>query len=217
MTLLNQPLRIKNLLFMIILFCYVSNAQAQADSQSQNPEEKKETKAKSSFKLAAGVNFNNLSLESDNPLDSKSAVGYNLGISYKRGRFFYYEIGARYNQRKFGLRNPSESNNTANFTVSAIDVPLTLGVNITSFVDRLVGLRVFGSAVPSFTINEDVSDVVFLEDQINSFTFYGQLGVGIDITVIFIETGFNFGLNSIVDTQGKAEPSQFFVNLGFRF
>ena len=42
--------------------------------------------------MSAGINFNNLSLDSADEVESNVASGYNLGLSYKRGRFFTMKL-----------------------------------------------------------------------------------------------------------------------------
>lgn len=202
---------------LLLSFSTAITAQEEASTKNESTDEKKERKARSSFKLSAGGSINDLSL--DDGLKSATAVGYNLGLSYKRGRFFYYEIGARFNHRPYSVsESGDEDASESSFSISAIDVPLTGGINITSFADRLIGLRVFVSAVPSFTIGKDVNELGATEDDVNSFMFYGQGGVGIDIAFFFIEVGFNYGFSDIIKIEAtKTTPSQAFVNLGFRF
>lgn len=216
----NNLLSLKKSFLFIIVFSFSSVLFSQ--SNDNETQDKKERKARSSLKVSAGVNLNSLSLDSNNSLESKSGIGYNLGLSYKRGRFFYYEIGARYNNRYFDINDTSDTNQNSNtFSVSAIDVPLTGGINITSFADRLVGVRVFVSAIPSFTLNNSADKIGLDENDINNFMFYGQGGVGIDILFFFIEVGFNYGFDNIIDdinnVSTKSNPGQGFFNIGFRF
>jgi len=217
---INQPTLLKQVFILVLTLLFSSVIFAQDDNTAQDDtsKQKKEKKARSSFKVSAGVNFNNLSLDSDDE-ESSIAVGYNLGLSYKRGRFFYYEIGARYNNRSFDITEENQSDSS--LSVSAIDIPLTGGINITSFADRLIGVRVFVSAVPSFSLNKDVDELGLEKEDITNFMFYGQGGVGFDIAFFFIEAGFNYGFSNIVkdiDNESiKSNPSQGYVNIGFRF
>jgi hypothetical protein len=210
----NTKLTVLKQVFLIIFaFCCTSITTA----QDENIQEKKERKARSSFKISAGVNFNGLNLDTETETTSDLTIGYNLGVSYKRGRFFYYEIGARLNSRPYDFTNAFDSSDTFSFTTTAIDVPLSLGLNLTSFVDRLVGVRVFVSGVPSFTTSKTIKNIDDLtEDSLEDFIFYGQLGVGVDIAFFFVELGFNYGFNDIVNTI-NSNPNQGYVNLGFRF
>lgn len=204
----------------ILLFSFSSVLFGQNESTGDDIQQKKERKAKSSFKLSGGATFNDIKLDSDSDVTSGATLGYNLGISYKRGRFFYYEVGARINSRSFDLEDTGDQS-INKLKVSAIDVPLTGGVNLTSFADRLVGVRLFLSAVPSFTTGKKVDEVGLEDDDIQSVMFYGQAGLGIDIAFFFIESGFNFGVDNLVknieNESIKSIPNQIFVNLGFRF
>jgi hypothetical protein len=227
MTTLNKPSLLKQVFILVLTFSFSTVIFAQDDSTVQDDatKQKKEKKARNSFKVSAGVNFNNLSLDSADEVKSNVASGYNLGLSYKRGRFLYYEVGARYNNKPFevtDVSDPNEANQTdSSFSVSAIDIPLTGGINITSFADRLVGVRVFLSAVPSFSLGKDVDELGLDKDDITNFMIYGQGGVGIDIAFFFIEAGFNYGfsniINDIANESIKSKPSQGYVNIGFRF
>lgn len=171
-------------------------------------------KKKSSFKIFGGASFNNFNT-SDN-LESNVRTGFMLGASYKRGKFFYYEIGARYNNRAFELKS-SDDTSVTTFGVSAIDVPITGGINLTSYVDRLIGIRIFISAVPSFVIGvENDNSAGFDKDDLNSFVMCGQAGVGIDIAFFFIEAGFNYGFTDTMQDY-SSNLSQAFVGIGFRF
>jgi len=224
MTTMKQPTLLKQIFILVLTLSFSSVIFAQDDTivqddnaaQDDTTQQKKEKKARSSFKVSAGVNFNDFSLvESEDGATSSSGVGYNLGISYKRGRFFYYEIGARYNKRSFDVTPTNQTTNS--LAVSAIDIPLTAGINITSFADRLIGVRVFVSAVPSFSLDTDGDELGLEKDDITSFMFYGQGGVGIDIVFFFIEAGYNFGFSNIVKDIDNSKPGQAYVNIGFRF
>lgn len=201
---------LKQICLIVLALCWTNLALA----QDEDIQEKKERKARSSFKISAGVNFNGLNIDTETETTSDLTIGYNLGVSYKRGRFFYYEIGVRLNSRPYDFTNAFDSSDTFSFTTTAIDVPLSLGLNLTSFADRLVGVRVFASGVPSFTTSKKIDNIT--EDNIEDFIFYGQLGVGVDIAFFFVEAAFNYGFNDMVNTI-NSNPVQGSISLGFRF
>ena len=216
---LNRPTLFNKFFIVVLAFLFSAILFAQDDNDNQDVtiKEKKEKKARSSYKVSAGVTLNSLSLDAANGLESIAAAGYNLGISYKRGRFLYYEVGARYNNRYFIVSDLDNTLSTSkSFSVSAVDIPLTAGINITSFADRLVGVRVFLSAVPSFTLGENVDEIGLENDAISSFLFYGQAGVGVDIAFFFVEVGYNYGFDNIIEDI-TSNPSQGYLNIGFRF
>jgi hypothetical protein len=70
--------------------------------QEEPKKEKKESKRKDSFKIFGGGTINALNVSSD-MYESSEDAGFMLGVSYKRGKFFYYEFGARYNQYGYKL------------------------------------------------------------------------------------------------------------------
>jgi hypothetical protein len=204
---------LKQISLIVLAFCFSNILMA----QDEDVQEKKERKARSSFKISAGVNFNGLNLDTETETTSDLTIGYNLGVSYKRGRFFYYEIGARLNSRPYDFKNAFDSSDTFSFSTTAIDVPISLGLNLTSFADRLVGVRVFVSGIPSFTTSKDIKGIDDLtEDNLEDFIFYGQLGVGVDIAFFFVELGFNYGFDDMVNTI-NSNPNQGYLNIGFRF
>ncbi len=185
-----------------------------ADTAVAATNEKKTKKDK--FVVYGGANFNTMGVASSQ-IESTTGVGYHLGFAYKRGNFFYWQVGARYNSAAFNFVKTSTNADTSKLTISAFDVPLTAGINFLSFADRLVALRVFVSAVPSFTVGVGDNNLNIKKDNVNSFILYGQAGLGVDIAFFMIETGYNYGFQNILKDYSSSNPGQFFVSLGFRF
>lgn len=75
------------------------------------------------FVLYGGVTFNNLSVSS-NKYESSSQTGWQAGFNYRSGNFIYWQIGARYNSSKYGLRDSVENT----FSINDIGIPLTAGL-----------------------------------------------------------------------------------------
>lgn len=190
----------------------------QSDTITQNPEKKKNEnkfqKQKDEFIPYVGLNFNKLSVASTD-FQSDLALGYHFGFNYKRGKFFYWQIGARFNHSYYHLTDLQESDTTS-FSVNCIDVPITVGINVLSAVNRLVALRIFVSAAPSFALNVGDNDFGFSKDDINTFILYGQAGLGVNVAFVVIEAGFNYGFQDLLK-EHQSKPGQIFVNLGFRF
>lgn len=185
-----------------------------ADTAVASTNEKKTKKDK--FIIYGGANFNTMGVTSSQ-IESTTGVGYHLGFAYKRGNFFYWQVGARYNSAAFNFVKTSTNADTSKLTVNAFDVPLTAGINFLSFADRIVALRVFVSAVPSFTVGVGDNNLNIEKDNVNSFILYGQAGLGVDIAFFMIETGYNYGFQNILKDYSSSNPGQFFVSLGFRF
>lgn len=214
-------------LFLLTGAIFMSNVVvAQADSTQVSQTEdgkkkKKDKKRKDEFKVFIGANFNQLNI-ADDRYYSNMGVGWDFGFSYKRGKFFYWEIGARYNNPNYMVKDnqvPPDSSSIfdGSFGVRNIDVPITGGINFLSVTSRIVGLRVFVSAIPSFNLGIGSNDYGLTKDDINSFMFYGQGGVGVDIAFIYLEGGFNYGFTNLFKGDFQSNPYQVFLNLGFRF
>ena len=183
--------------------------------------QKKDRKRKDEFKIYIGANFDQLNIANERYY-SNLGIGWDFGFSYKRGRFFYWEIGGRYNNPIYFVKDlnvPPDSSSLfdGQFGVRNIDIPITGGINFLSITSRIIGLRVFISAVPSFALGVGDNDLGIEKEHLNSFVFYGQGGVGLDIAFFFIEAGFNYGLSNLIKTDFQSNPYQLYVNLGFRF
>jgi hypothetical protein len=181
------------------------------------PEAKSEKKKrKDEFIIYGGANINHINASKED-YDANSSVGYHFGIAYKRGTFFYWQIGARYNSMAYNFAIKSTGNDTAKLTVTALDLPVTAGINFLSFVNRLIALRVFLSAVPSFNLNVNNNNLNINKDDINSFIFYGQGGIGVNVAFLVIEFGYNYGFQDLLKNYSNSHPGQAFASIGFRF
>ena len=185
---------------------------AQNDSIPVAEKVKKEKKKSDSFKVLVGGTVNSISVSS-NQYDASGNFGYMIGAKYKRGRFFYWELGARYNAASFSF---TELSTKDNLRINSVDVPINIGVNLLSVASRLVGLRAYIGAVPTFTTGVANNKLNITKDDINSFRMYGQAGLGVDIAFFFLETGVNYGFTDVFENI-NSKHTQVFINLGFRF
>ena len=146
------------------------------------------------------------------------APGYMLGGAYKRGKFFYWQVGLRYNNAVYSLSSrPADSTFTDSvFSVRDIGIPITGGINFLSATNRIFALRLFVSAIPSFAFGVGGNDLGITKDQINTFNLYGQAGIGVNIFFLLLETGVNYGFIDVLKND-QSKPAQIFVHLGFRF
>jgi hypothetical protein len=194
-------------------------AQPDTTIQQKAKEEKKnDKKRKDEFIVYGGVNFNTLGVDAD-IYESELKVGYHLGFDYKRGKFFYWQVGLRYNNAVYKLKpveHPLDSPDEFTMAVRGLDIPVTGGINFLSAVNRIVALRIFVSAVPAINLSVGENDYNYTKDEINSFILYGQAGIGVNVAFVVLEAGYNYGFQDMLkDYQSK--PGQIFINLGFRF
>jgi hypothetical protein len=191
---------------------------ANEEQSAVNGDKNKDKKGKKNeIILYTGVNFTQLG--TSDAYETEPETGYQLGAYYKQGRMFYWQAGARYASAKFGYKPANSQAGTGFGTVqvSEIDLPLTLGVNFTSFMNRVLSVRIFASAVPAFTLKVGDNPYGFTKDKVNSFVLYGQGGLGVNVAFLVLETGYNFGTKELLIENTDSKPGQIFINLGFRF
>lgn len=194
----------------------VARPDTTVQQKTKETQQKKSKKRKDEFILYAGVNLNQFYIGSSQ-YESPAALGYHLGGAYKRGKFFYWQVGARYNNPVYSLKDVTTGQEESDFLIlREIDIPITGGINFLSFVNRIVALRVFVSLDPSFILGIRKNDFAFTKDDLNTFIFNGQAGAGINVAFLVIEAGYNYGFQDQFKDFGS-KTGQIFVNLGFRF
>ena len=187
----------------------------QADGRKEK--EKADRKRRDEFIVYVGPNFNFMTVSEDQ-FDVSTKVGYHLGFNYKRGKFFYWQVGARFNNAVYGLADMTVSPDSSyNVAIRNIDIPVTGGINFLSAVNRIVALRLFVSAVPSIVLGVNDNDLGIIKDDLNTFVLYGQAGVGVNVAFFLLEAGFNYGFQDQLKNDLDSRPGQLFINLGFRF
>jgi hypothetical protein len=215
--------------FALILCSIVANSQTDSLKTNQpdttqnitkdQTAKKKEKGWNDEFIVYVGGSLNMLGVESSK-YESHSTPGYMLGGAYKRGKFFYWQVGARYNNAVYRLSDltmPTDTSFTdSTFNVGDIGIPLTAGINFLSVTNRIFALRLFVSAIPSFVVGVGGNDLGITKDQVNTFNLYGQAGLGVNVFFMVIETGVNYGFMDVLKND-QSKPVQFFVHLGFRF
>lgn len=165
------------------------------------------------FILYGGVTFNDLAVSADN-FESSSKTGWQAGFNYRRGKFLYWQVGARYNSAKYSLRESVGSINNS-FSINDLGFPLTAGVSIFSATDRVLNFRFFLSAIPAFVLSVSDNSKISKDDT-NSFFWSGQAGLGVDLLFLVVEAGYNYGFSDVLKDV-KSKPRQGFVTLGARF
>ncbi len=177
----------------------------------------KEGKSKSKqFSVYVGPNSNTMSGATDK-YNANAGVGWHLGVAWSRPGFLYWQFGLRYNNAVYGFKSNATFKDTGDLKVQALDVPVTFGINFLSFA-KIASLRGFISAIPSFNLGVSDNHFGVTKDDINSFIFYGQLGVGVDVAFAFLDLGYNYGTSSLMkNSTSSTNPGQWFLSVGIRF
>lgn len=167
----------------------------------------------SDFKVYGGLSVSSIILSSSE-VESAYSSGYALGASYRKGKFFYWEVGANYNGSVVGFEDVLKSEKTLEFR--QLNFPVTAGLNILGGTGRVLGIRAFGGVVPG-VITEVLSNPFELsKSDFNEFQMGGRLGVGVDVLFLFVEMDYTYGLIDMLQAQGS-NLSQVNLLVGFRF
>ncbi len=168
------------------------------------------------FLIYVGGNSNTMS-GSTEQYNANSGTGYDVGIGWEKGGFVYYQFGLRYNEAVYGFNSKITSRDTGNLKVQTLDVPLTLGINFLSIL-KIVSLRAYVSAMPSFTLGVSNNNFGVSKSDVNSFIFYGQIGIGANVAFAFIDFGYNYGMSSLMkNSSSSTNPGQTYLSVGVRF
>ncbi len=167
------------------------------------------------FIIYAGPNSNQMGGSTDK-YNSNSGVGYHIGVAWQKSGFLYGQFGVRYNNAVYGFQSKATTKDTGDLKVQAIDVPLTAGLNFLS-IGKLASLRAFVSAMPSFTVGVNDNHFGISKDDVNSFIFYGQVGIGANVAFAMIDIGYNYGFSDLMKNSENTNPGQWFLSLGVRF
>ena len=170
---------------------------------------------KKQFIIYAGPNSNSMGGSTDK-YNANSGVGYHIGVAWQKSGFIYGQFGVRFNNAIYGFQSKATSKDTGDLKVQAIDVPITAGINFLT-IGKIANLRAFVSAMPSFTIGVSDNNFGIDKDQVNSFIFYGQAGIGANVAFAMIDIGYNYGFSDLMKNFDNTNPSQWFLSLGIRF
>ena len=165
--------------------------------------------------IYAGVNSNQMGGSTDN-FNANSGVGYHIGLAWQKNGFVYGQFGVRYNNAVYGFNSVATSKDTGDLKVQALDIPLTVGINFLSFT-KIASLRAFISAMPSFRLGVSDNHFGITKDDVNSFIFYGQIGIGANLAFVLIDVGYNYGFEGLMENFSNTKPGQWFFSLGIKF
>ena len=183
------------------------------DTIVENSQNKKQHKRISDFRIYGGVSTSKILL-SNSTYESAYAAGYNLGFSYRKGRFAYWEIGMNYNNSAVTLEELSIQEE--NMQIRQLEAPISVGINALSLTRRVLGVRISGGVVPGYVVGIEDNPFDLVTDDFNRFQFNGRVGIGVDVLFLFIEGGYQYGFIDVLNDQ-KSNLSQLDLKLGFRF
>jgi hypothetical protein len=170
------------------------------------------------IKPTFGLNFSKLTSEPES-FNQSARVGYQFGGSVQIGKKLYVEPGIFW--LKMGSEMVHANQNDLDFKtdINGMRIPVFVGYQIIGGdEENIFGLRVFGGPTGSWITKIEANDTELEKDDFNSFLWGIDAGVGVDIWLIFIDWGYEWGLSEVFkDDPNNAKNNAFWGNVGFRF
>ena len=166
-----------------------------------------------------GINSSNLTEDIEDVVDWKSKVGYQLGADLQIGNKFYVQPGVQMefvkNTVEFQLINPESDN----FSRTHLRVPLMIGYAFGE-IDGNFAARIFTGPNASILLSAKVEDDD-IKDQLKDAVFGWNVGFGADLSILFIDLGYQFGLSEVfedldIDPENGSKSNAFYANIGLR-
>lgn len=164
-----------------------------------------------------GIGITNFS-EDYQEVKSQATIGTEFGLDVLVGKKIYFQTGVRYirdSYRVSGTINNVEDIKTKVHNIG-IKVPLYLGLYLVDIeATNLVKARIFMG--PSFkattSINNEGDD--FLDsNKYSDITWGYQVGLGVDIWKVFVDAGYEIGLNEMIK-ESNVKTNGAYITTGF--
>lgn len=169
----------------------------------------------------AGLNQQNLTAPP--PLSSwKSGAGYQFGADLMLGGRVYMSAGAQYMATNTVLNTTLSNQSTVEGTLNTglLRIPLRLGFRLMDPGERpLFNLRPFAGFAAGFPLSSSFDQDGVNNVELGTGQFHVTLGAGLDISIFFIDLGYDMGLNPVFDDNSFAVDSKsniLQVNAGLR-
>ena len=181
------------------------------------------------------VGFNLLQLTSDEGSSLINGVlhnrtvsgrpGYQFGAAVTFGKQFYVQPGftmGRVSTKVVNKNNVTGEELTDETTLSTFSIPLKVGVRlINPEIENIFNVRLFagidGSHVTSVnhsTKSGQTDDIS--EDDYSNLIMSADFGMGLDISILFIDLGYQLGISPVYSGGDQAKANAFYGNVGIR-
>ncbi len=168
-----------------------------------------------------GTNFQNLT-KSEDGTEWKGNPGFQVGVNLMIGNQFFLQPGIQYVSSKSELTfvAAGSTSSSATLTTSALRVPAVIGYRFVDPSDEpLLNLRIFGGALANFPLNATFNEDGLEDVDVGSANYGLTAGAGLDISIFFVEAGYDIGLSNVFDDKDvtvDTKQNQFQVNAGLR-
>lgn len=169
------------------------------------------------IKPAIGMNFTTLS---DDPLvyTSTGRFGWQLGGTVTFGERFYLEPGIFWMKNNWDLQEIGSVTDTKfKNDISSLRIPVYLGWNVVGSGSDDRNFHIFGGPAAMIVTKVNTQTTGLTKDDFADYIWGMNVGAGLSISKIFIDAGYEWGLNNMYkDDQNEAKSRGFWLNAGFR-
>ncbi len=193
----------KNILFLPCLLLLFALQPMTANSQAE-------------LRIGGGLNYNSFPSDIDG-YSFSSAAGYQFGAELQFGDRLYFQTGLHLESLRTQVSGQPSGISVDDFEVNRLRIPAYLGYRFASSKSWL-NMRIFTGPNASLVINRNLDEAFSIEDDDFSSVLFGyNVGAGIDLAFLFVDVGYMFGLNDVLEIEDSSTSNNlFFVNAGLR-
>jgi hypothetical protein len=180
------------------------------------------TQAQLELRPHAGINIQNLT-ESPEGTEWKGSTGYQFGVHVMLGNQLFFQPGLQYvtSKSELSFRSGAGSqNSTATLTTGAIRLPVVVGYRFTDpGTEPMLNFRLFAGMVGNFPLSSSFNEDGVEDVDAGPAQFALSAGAGLDISLFFIEAGYDIGMSNVFDDEDfkvDTKQNQFQISVGVR-
>lgn len=155
-----------------------------------------------------GLNLSSLTTESADWNEDGARVGFNAGVDFRVGdtdeNWVFFQPGIHFYSIGAQLINEANADRIDDVVgINSLKIPLNGGLYLTG-TDGILAVRVNGGVIPTFLLGVEDNNLGLDRDDFQAFNFGLNAGLGIDLLVLTLDFGYEWGLTEFFETgQGK--------------
>lgn len=155
-------------------------------------------------------------------LEFSTNTGFSLGADLMIGSRVYVQPGLHFEGKRLTV---DDASGTYDLNMNRFNVPVILGYRLFPMDNDLLNIRIYTGPSASFLLSVDDEESPFNidRDDFSNATFDWNAGVGIDLSIFFINAGYRFGLSDLFDefdiggtNVSAGSYNVFYANAGLR-
>src|SRR6056297_1456072 len=168
------------------------------------------------LRIGGGLNYNSFPSDIEG-YSFSSAAGYQFGAELQFGDRLYFQTGLHLESLRTEVLDQPGGVSADDIEINRLRIPVYLGYRFASSKSWL-NMRIYTGPNASFVINRNLDETFSIEgDDFSSALFGYNVGAGVDLAFLFVDVGYMFGLNDVLEFEDSSSSNNlFFVNAGLR-